>query len=109
MRGRSCTVVLVGSNTANRKWINYEISKSWDDRMGVVGIHIHDLKNLKGETAIKGNNPFDYIGYDNIGKSLSWIVKCYNPPGSNSQERYAWIKKYLANAVEEAIEIRQRH
>jgi len=22
--GRSCTVVLVGANTANRKWINYE-------------------------------------------------------------------------------------
>ena len=25
MRGRSCTVVLVGANTANRKWINREI------------------------------------------------------------------------------------
>ena len=25
---RSCAVVLVGTNTANRKWINYEIVKS---------------------------------------------------------------------------------
>ncbi len=40
MTGKSCTVVLVGSNTANRKWINHEIVKSWDERMGVVGIHI---------------------------------------------------------------------
>ena len=27
MNGRSCTVVLVGENTANRKWINHEIIK----------------------------------------------------------------------------------
>ena len=49
MHGCSCTVVLVGSNTAGRKWINYEIIKSWDEGMGVVGIHIHGLKNLDGE------------------------------------------------------------
>ena len=42
MYGRSFTIVLAGSNTANRKWINYEIIKSWDDGMGVVGIHIKD-------------------------------------------------------------------
>lgn len=35
MKGRSCTVVLVGSNTANRKWINYEIVKSWDNNLVV--------------------------------------------------------------------------
>ena len=40
------------------------------------------------------------------GKKLSSIVKCYNPSGRNSKERYAWIKKYLAAAVEEAIGIR---
>jgi hypothetical protein len=38
MKGRSCTVVLVGANTANRKWINHEIVQSWDKGMGVVGI-----------------------------------------------------------------------
>jgi MTH538 TIR-like domain (DUF1863). len=30
MAGRSCIVVLVGENTAGRKWINYEIVKGWD-------------------------------------------------------------------------------
>lgn len=44
MKYRSCTVVLVGSNTASRKWINYEIVRSWNDGMGVVGIHIHGWK-----------------------------------------------------------------
>ena len=106
LHGRSCTVVLVGSNTAERKWVNHEIVTSWDDGMGVVGIHIHGLKNLDGETTAKGSNPFDRIGYGDTGKKLSSVVKCYTPSGSNSKERYAWIKKYLENAVEEAIEIR---
>lgn len=106
MKGRSCTVVLVGQNTANRKWINHEIIKSWDEGMGAVGIRIHGLKNSEGYISKMGNNPFDYIGYGNTGKKLSSIVKCYNPAGSNSKERYAWIAKHLENAIAEAINIR---
>ncbi len=107
MHGRSCTVVLVGSNTAGRKWINHEIFKSWNDGMGVVGIRIHGLKNLDGKIATKGNNPFSTINYGSGGTRLSSIVNCYNPSGSDSKARYAWIKKHLANAVEEAIQIRK--
>lgn len=109
MSGRSCIVVLVGSNTAGRKWINHEIIKGWDDGKGVVGIHIHGLKDCNGNVSTKGGNPFDYIGYGNTGKKLSAIVKCYNPAGLNSQERYNWIKMHLANAVEEAIKIRNEN
>lgn len=109
MKGRSCTVVLVGSNTANRKWINHEIVKSWDKEMGVVGIYIHGLKNLAGETATKGLNPFDFITHTPSKTKLSSIVKCYNPDGSDSKERYAWIREYLAAAVEEAVEIRKKN
>lgn len=107
MYGRSCTVVLVGSQTADRKWINHEIIRSWDDGMGVVGIYVHGLKNKDGNTSAKGNNPFDYIGYGDTGKKLSSIVKCYNPQGSNSKERYDWITKHLSDAVEEAVKIRK--
>lgn len=109
MKYRSCTVVLVGSKTANRKWINHEIVKSWDANMGVVGIYIHGLKNKDGNIAEKGNNPFDHITHGNTKNKLSTIVKCYNPQGGNSKERYDWISKYLAAAVEEAIEIRKNN
>lgn len=109
MRYRSCTVVLVGSNTANRRWINYEIVKAWNDRKGVVGIHIYGLKNREGNTSCKGDNPFDYITYGDSGKKLSSIAKCYNPQGSNSKEVYDWISEHLSNAVEEAIQIRGKN
>ena len=107
MKGRSCTVVLIGTNTAGRKWINHEIIKSWDDKMGVVGIYIHGLKDSESKVSTKGKNPFDFVSYRNTGKKLSSFVKCYNPVGSNSQARYDWIKEHLANAVEVAIKIRR--
>lgn len=88
MKYRSCTIVLVGNKTANRKWINHKIVKSWNNGMGVVGIYIHGIKNSQGCITEKGNNPFDYILYGDDGKKLSSIVKCYNPDGTNSKERY---------------------
>ncbi len=109
MKGTTCAVVLVGTGTANRKWINYEIIKAWDEKLGVVGICIHGLKNLNGEMSNKGDNPFDFIGHGNTGKKLSSIVKCYNPAGATSKERYDWISTHLANAVEEAIGIRNKN
>jgi MTH538 TIR-like domain (DUF1863). len=106
MKGRTCTIVLVGAGTAKRKWINHEIVKSWNDGLGVVGIRIHGLKNRLGETSSMGENPFEYITHGPSKKPLSSLVKCYNPAGSTSQERYAWIAQHLCNAVEEAIKIR---
>lgn len=104
MAGRTCLVVLVGEQTAHRKWVKYEIEKAWNDGLGVVGVHIHGLKNLQGDTSAKGPNPFESFTLGN--KKLSEVVKCYNPGGSNSKERYDWIVRNLANAVEEAIKIR---
>ena len=109
LSGRSCTVVLVGAATANRKWINHEIVTSWDNGMGVVEIHVSGLKDKDGNTALAGANPFDFVGYGSTGKKLSSVVKCYSPGGSTSQERYDWIKTNLAAAVEEAVTIRKNN
>ena len=106
MKGRSCCVVLVGSNTANREWINYEITKSWNDHMGVVGIRIHGLEDSDGRVSRQGQNPFDYIIFEDSNRKLSSVVKCYDPQGRNGRERYDWIRRHLSKAVEEAIQIR---
>ena len=44
MRGRSCVVVLIGSKTANREWVQYEIKKAWKDGKALLGVYIHGLK-----------------------------------------------------------------
>ncbi len=107
MHYRSCTVVLVGSETANRKWIKYEITESWNKRMGVVGIYIHGLKDQDGNTSSKGKNPFDSIKSDD-GEKLSSVVKCFQPTGSDSKSQYNWIADNISNIIEEAISIRDK-
>jgi hypothetical protein len=71
--GKSVVIVLIGQNTADRKWVKYEIKKGWEDNKGVFGIYIHNLKNQDGNQSTKGNNPFDNF---TIGdESMSSIVK----------------------------------
>ena len=108
MRGKSCTIVLVGTNTANRKWINYEITESWRQGMGVVGIHVHGLKDRYGRTSAMGYNPFDYVALPGTQTLMSTVVKCYTPSGRNSPERYNLIARNLSAMVEEAIAIRNQ-
>lgn len=106
MSGRSCVVVLIGSGTANRKWINHEIVKAWNVGKGVVGVHIHGLKSSEGKTSAKGGNPFDHVTLSSGTKKLSSIAKTYDPPGIDSTAIYKHIKENLENWIEEAIELR---
>ena len=109
MKYRSCTLVLVGAQTAHRRWIDYEIKRSWEQGMGLAGIHIHGLRDQDGNESWMGRNPFEHftvrnrVGYQD---TLSSVVKCYNPAGYDSKERYSWIRTYLASVVEEAVQIR---
>lgn len=108
MKGRSCMILLIGAATAGRKWINYEIVKAWNAEKGVVGIHIHNLKDSSERTCTKGANPFDGISYG-PGKTLSSIVKTYDPPHSANKSAYVHISENLAKWVDEAIAIRKAH
>lgn len=104
IKGKSVVIVLIGENTAGRKWINYEIEKAWNDGKGVLGIHIHKLKNREGKQSEKGSNPFS--GFTLNGVSLDKIVKTYDPPFSTSTYVYDHIKENLEDWIEEAIKIR---
>jgi hypothetical protein len=106
MSGKSCAVVLIGTNTAGRKWINHEIIKAWDDKKGVLGIYIHNLKDNDKKQSTKGANPFDAITLGTNGPKLSTVVKAYDPPHSDSTQVYAYIKDNLSDWVEAAIKIR---
>jgi hypothetical protein len=107
LSGRGCTIVLIGAATAGRKWINYEIEKSWNDAKGVLGVHIHNLKDVSGNQSTKGSNPFSGISVGNV--SLSSIVNAYDPPYYASKDVYAYIENNLESWIEAAIKIRGEH
>lgn len=100
---RSCVVVLVGEQTANRPWVKYEIEKAWNDGKGILGIHIHNLKCPRNGTCSKGSNPFDQFNFKD-GRKLSSVVKCYNP---DSRDAYNDIKNNIESWIEEAISARK--
>ncbi len=77
--------------------------------MGVAGIHIHGLKDQYGQTSAKGSNPFDRIPLQDFGEEFSTAVKCYDPQGGTSEERYRWIECNLESVIEKAIEIRKEY
>jgi hypothetical protein len=105
--GRSCTIVLIGAETASRKWIKYEIEKSWNDGKGVLGIYIHNLKDANGKQSVKGKNPFTDFTVN--GASLSTIVKAYEPPYTDSKYVYNYISDNIEKWIEDAIAIRQKY
>jgi hypothetical protein len=107
MNGKSCVVVLIGNATAGRKWVKHEIEKAWNDGRGVVGVYIHNLKNLAGLQSTKGANPFADFTMIKDDKKLSSIVKAYDPPYSTSTNVYEHIENNLAGWVDEAIQIRK--
>jgi hypothetical protein len=109
MTGRSCVVVLIGSQAAGRKWINYEIRKGWNDGRGLLGIYIHRLKNLQGLQSAKGANPFDGFTLGKDKRPLSRVVQAYDPPFTDSKLVYGYIRENLAAWFDEAVAIRQRN
>lgn len=107
LQNKSVLIVLIGSDTASRKWIKYEICKAWISGKGVLGVYIHNLEDHNRRQALKGKNPFDHF---KIGTTpLSTIVKAYNPPYKSSKYVYRCIEYNLGNWIETAIRIRGKY
>lgn len=103
LTGRSCIIVLVGAETADRHWVRYEIEKSWNDgNKGVLGIRIHQLLDHNQQSTIAGSNPFDRFTLKNRNK-LSASVKLYDPPYTSSADVYAYISQNIWRWIEAAI------
>lgn len=84
LQNTSVTVVLIGSETANRKYVNYEIEQSLNRGNGLLGIYIHNVKDINGNTCFKGAKPklLEKLGvpcydwdYNYFG---SWVEAAYN-------------------------------
>lgn len=62
LKGTSVTCVLVGSDTYNRRYVRYEIVKSFVTNRGLLGVGINWIKDKNGNTKFwPGKNPFEYL------------------------------------------------
>lgn len=107
MKGVSCVIVLIGTDTHTRPWVRHEIKRAWELGKGIVGVHIHGLEDTNGETSKKGQNPLDQLTVG--GVRLSSIFKTYSPSGTVGTERIADIKRNLGRWVDEGVAIRANY
>jgi MTH538 TIR-like domain (DUF1863) len=101
MKYTRCVIVLIGSETASRPWVTFEIAKAWKEGRGLLGVYIHNLSCPRTGTCVMGSNPFD--NWTVGGESMARRVKCYNPHGNDAYRDIAtnlptWVEAAIAEA-----------
>jgi len=99
LKYRRCVIVLIGSGTANRPWVKYEIKRAWELKKGLFGIYIHNLKDPRTGTCAKGSNPFS--NWEVSGQSMANLITCHDP---SAWDAYGDISRNIATWVSQAIE-----
>lgn len=83
LEGTSVTVVLIGAQTASRKYVSYEIDKSLDRGNGLLGVRINNIKDQDGRTDLLGAVPASLIKSGatvymwEYGKLGEWVEGAY--------------------------------
>jgi hypothetical protein len=82
------TAVLIGAETASRRWVRYEIERSVALGKGLLGIYIHNLKDRHGYTDVQGANPlprgyptYDWVYDDGYRNIESWVEQAWRRAG----------------------------
>lgn len=104
MEGKSTVIVMIGSETFGRKWINYEIVTGWNRGKALLGIRIHRLLNQHGYQTHRGNNPFSQCRIN--GLPMDRIIPVLDPGEVDSKAAYNFIAMNLANYIEHAKKVR---
>ena len=102
LEGTSVTVVLIGEHTSKSKWVNFEIQESIKRGNALLGIKIHNIRNLYGQQSSPGQNPLEkHLIFD---KRYGWERNA-----SSIYKTYDWVYgdgySNLGNWVNEAKDI----
>ncbi|HCS61973.1 MAG TPA: molecular chaperone Tir [Microbacterium sp.] len=101
MSYKKAVVVLIGSGTVNRPWVQYEIEKAWNAKKPLVGVRIHGLADSSGSTDSAGADPFAKVALQG-GGTVADYVPVYTPSGSTSKGVHADISANIASWVDNA-------
>jgi hypothetical protein len=61
--GTSVTCVLVGANTAWRRWVRYELVRSLMHGSGILAVSIHTIKGFNQSVCAAGENPLNCLAF----------------------------------------------
>jgi hypothetical protein len=104
LHGTSVTVVLIGHETAERAYVNYEIEESLFRGNGLLGVHIHDIADNRGDVHYRGEVPELLLDYDipiydwdryQFGRWVEKAAVFAGKPCSKHQTRSCFLCKCL--------------
>ena len=72
LKNTSVTCVLIGAETSLRRWVRFEIFRSFMRGNGLFGIQVGGIKNLRQETCGAGGNPFSALAFTIEGDRLKF-------------------------------------
>jgi hypothetical protein len=108
LENTTVTCILIGSTTWRRRWVRYEILKSYDTGNRLLGVHINGVKDKNQKVFGQGRNPFEYLGFviSHDGKTLiyyehdgeSWKTYQDLPPKSTGFETKWCSRGYKLSA-----------
>lgn len=76
MEGTSVTVVLIGSETLNRPFIQYEICRSLQRGNAVIGVHINGIRDMRSLMTCDKGDVHTVIGYYDDGRAAYFDDVC---------------------------------
>lgn len=63
LKNTTVTCVLVGAETSLRRWVRYEIMRSFVRGNGLLAIRVHAVAGFDKKTCASGSNPFDDLAF----------------------------------------------
>lgn len=99
LEGTSVTVVLIGSDTLNRPYVHYEICQSLQKNNGVIGVYIHNIKDMQTlKTSSKGI-AHTVIGHYSDGRPAYFDEVCDGIYDYSAQDGYNNLGKWIEDAA----------
>jgi len=102
LKKTSVTTVLIGDETAERRWVKYEIVKSFEKGNGILGIHINRIRGKQQAISARGLNPLDRLAFQvsEDGKKIrfyelvnrKWVVFADLPEINNKKSNTLYFE-----------------
>lgn len=70
LKNTSVTCVLVGAETTLRRWVRFEIFRSFMRGNGLFAVHVNGIKNLQQQVSDVGSDPFAAVAFAVTGDRL---------------------------------------
>lgn len=99
LEGTSVTVVLIGSETLNRPFVQYEIFQSWHRGNAIIGVHINNIKDIWTSNVSSIGNTHTVIGHYSDNSPVYFDKICDGVYDYMLQDGYTNLGTWIESAA----------